>query len=111
MATIYVKNGTPTTGQSKCASCAHVHMVRGYRESEEIVLCTYPLGPPLNVPFKVYECSNHLDKNRPSWKQMEDLAIDVLPTSSAKPAGFRIGISADVDEEENEEFEAATANH
>jgi len=108
MATIYVKNGTPTTAQSKCASCVHVHMVRGFRESEEIVLCTYGYGPPLNVPFKVYECSNHLDRNRPTWKQMEDLAIDVLPTSSAKPAGFRL--KADAEEGEEEEPEAATAN-
>lgn len=109
MATIYVKNGTPTTGQSKCASCVHVHMVRGFRESEEIVLCTVVWGPPLNVPFKVYECSNHLDRNRPTWKQMEELAIDVLPISSAKPAGFRL--AADEEEDEEEELEAATANH
>jgi hypothetical protein len=108
MATIYVKNGTPTEGQSKCASCVHVHMVRGYRESEEIVLCTYNWGHPLNVPFKVYECSNHHDKNRPTWRQMEDLAINVMPTSSMKHAGFRIEI--DEEEDEEEELEAATAN-
>ena len=109
MATIYVKNGTPTSAQTKCATCAHVHMVRGFRESEEIVLCTYGWGPPLNVPFKVYECSNHLDKNRPTWKQMEDLAIDVLPLSSMKSAGFRIEI--DEEEDDEEEHEAATAKH
>ena len=112
MTTIYVKNGTPTDGQSKCASCVHVHMVRGFRESEEIVLCTYNWGHPLTVPFKVYECSNHHDKNRPTWRQMEDLAINVMPKSSMKHAGFRLDIDEDEDEEEDEDqFEAATANH
>ena len=109
MGKIYVKNGTPAGEQSKCASCEHVHMVRGFRESEEIVLCTYHAGPPLNVPFKVYECSNYLDRGRPSWQQMEDLAIDILPTPCLKPAGFRIGFKED--KEEEEDLEAATAKH
>ena len=40
------------------------------------------------VPFKVYDCSSYLDRNRPTWKQMEELAIDILPLTSSKPAGF-----------------------
>lgn len=88
MTTILVKNGTAVEGQSKCASCSYAHILRGYRESEEVVYCNFP-NDLLLVPFKVYECSNYWDKNRPSWEQMQKLAIDVLPTSSAKKAGFR----------------------
>ena len=62
------------------------------------------------MPFKVYECSYYLDKNRPTWRQMTDLAIDILPLSSAKPAGFRTQAGSDVADEE-EETEAATVNH
>ncbi len=75
--------------RSKCASCTHAHILRGFRESEEVVYCTFPFRQILAVPFRVRECSNHMDKTRPTWEQMEDLAIQVLPTSSAKPAGFR----------------------
>ena len=108
MATIYVKNGTPVEASSKCESCVHAHIMRGYRESEEAVYCTIPYGPPLRVPFKVYECSNHADRNRPSWKQMEDLAIDIQPLSSAKHAGFRkAGFGAD----ENDASAVVTEEH
>jgi hypothetical protein len=86
---IFVKNGTPVGEQSKCASCTHAHILRGFRESEEIVYCTFSFRQLLVVPFKVRECSNHSDKTRPTWEQMEDLAIQILPTSFAKPAGFR----------------------
>ena len=60
--------------------------MRGFRESELLVYCNYPT-PSIVVPFKLTECTNHYDKNRPSWKQMEELAIYVSPGRS-KPAGF-----------------------
>jgi hypothetical protein len=109
MTTIYVKNGTPADSQSKCASCVHAHILRGFRESEELAYCTVSDGPPLKVPFKVYECSCYLDRNRPTWRQMTDLAIDILPLSSAKPAGFRTQPDGESDDAE-EETEAATVS-
>jgi hypothetical protein len=54
------------------------------------------------VPFKVRECSNYADKNRPDWEQMEKLAIDILPISSAKTAGFRVACETDEEPEEVE---------
>ena len=89
MTTIVVKNGTPVGEQSKCASCTNAHILRGFRESEEIVYCTFAFDQLLVVPFKVRECSNYTDKHRPTWEQMQDLAIEIRPLSSAKPAGFR----------------------
>jgi hypothetical protein len=62
----------------------------GYRESEQITLCNYP-GPSLVVPFVLYDCSNYYDKNRPSWKQMEELAITVSPGPPKSISGFRSG--------------------
>ncbi len=110
MTTIYVRNGTPNDAQSKCASCVHAHILRGFRESEEMAFCTVPFGPPLKVPFKVYECSSYLDRNRPTWKEMKDLAIDLLPLSSSKPAGFRLSTDEESAEDEAEELEPATAS-
>lgn len=110
MTTIYVKNGAPADAQSKCASCLHAHIVRGFRESEELAYCTVTYGPALVVPFKVYECSSYLDRNRPTWKQMEELAIDILPISSAKPAGFRARRNRHNDGDDGEEPQLATLN-
>ena len=84
---IHVKNGTPVGSQSRCESCAHSHILQGFRESEEVTYCYY--ATLMVVPFKVRECSNYLDKARPTWEQMKDLAIEILPASSAKSAGFR----------------------
>ena len=41
------------------------------------------------VPFKIRECSNYSDKTRPSWEQMEELAIEIRATPTLKSAGFR----------------------
>ena len=112
MTTIYVKNGTPAESHSKCISCMHAHILRGFRESEEVTYCTAGYGPPMVVPFKVYQCSSYTDRTRPTWKQMEELAIDILPLSStsAKPAGFRTQRDSDSADQEKEELEPATSN-
>ena len=112
MTAIYVKNGTPMEAQSKCASCQHAHILRGFRESEEVVYCTFSYDRLLLVPFKVYECSNHMDRTRPTWKQMEDLAIDILPltSGSGKTAGFRMRENADSAEEIAPEPEPETVD-
>ena len=84
---VYVKNGTPVGSQSQCAKCEHAHIMRGFRESEELTYCNFPADLIL-APFKVRDCSNYSDKTRPTWDQMQDLAIEIRPVSFAKPAGF-----------------------
>lgn len=104
MSAVYVKNGTPVTAPSICESCNNAHILRGFRDSEEIVYCSYAY-PMILVPFKVRECSNHWDKNRPTWRQMEDLAIEIRPSVSFKPIGFQTGVeehTEDVIDEEDE---------
>ena len=86
---IHVKDGTAIGTQSRCVSCEHSHILRGYRESEEVTFCYY--ASLMVVPFKVRECSNYSDKTRPSWEQMEDLATEIRPTPTLKSAGFRNG--------------------
>jgi hypothetical protein len=88
----YIKNGTPIGNESLCRTCSYAHIVTGYRESELITICT-DLNPNLSLPFTVHNCTGYYDKNRPSWDQMKDLAIDVTP-APLKPVGFKV----DVDE-------------
>jgi hypothetical protein len=83
---IHVKDGTAIGSQSRCVSCEHSHILRGYRESEEITFCYY--ATLMAVPFKVRDCSNYSDKARPNWEQMKDLAIEIRPALTLKAAGF-----------------------
>jgi hypothetical protein len=85
-----VKGGTPVGSASLCRTCSSAHIMRGYRESEHVTLCT-EVHPNIAVPFVIHECSGYYDKNRPSWKQMEDLAITVTP-GPLKPVGFKTGL-------------------
>jgi hypothetical protein len=71
--------------------------MRGFRECEELVYCNFA-APWIRVSFKVRDCSNYLDRNRPDWDQMEKLAIYVEP-GSAKPAGFRLAGEGDEQED------------
>ena len=70
-----------------CESCAFAQIMRGFRDSEEIVYCNYTTPTSL-VPFPIRDCTSYSDKNRPSWDQMEKLAIEVRPSASLKPVGF-----------------------
>lgn len=94
---VHIKDGTAIEGASKCASCVNAHIIRGYRESEELVFCDYA-SDLIRIPFKVKECSNYRDRKHPDWEQMEKLAIAVQPLSSAKAAGFRLISDAEEDE-------------
>ena len=87
MTAVYVKNGTPVGSQSVCSTCEFAQIMRGFRDSEEIVYCNYTTPTSL-VPFPVRECTNYADKNRPNWEQMQKLAIEIRPTAPLKPVGF-----------------------
>lgn len=85
-----VKGGTPVGSTSLCRTCTRALVLSGYRESERLTVCNWP-DPSMAVPFVVYECSGYYDKNRPSWQQMEKLALDVT-REPIKPVGFKTGI-------------------
>lgn len=85
---ISMKGGTASSWQSLCTGCAWGHIVSGYLDTEMVVTCRF-VNPNIAIPFKVRECSSFHDRGRPTWEQMEDLAIDVMPLNSAKLVGFR----------------------
>lgn len=66
----------------------------GYRESEVITMCG-EVHPAIVVPFAVYDCTSYYDKNRPSWDEMQKLAITVTP-GPLKPVGFKVGLQPPV---------------
>jgi hypothetical protein len=86
----YIRGGTPVGSASLCKTCSYAHIMTGYRESEMITMCN-EVHPNIVVPFLIYECTSYYDRNRPNWKQMEDLAITVTP-GPLKPVGFKVGV-------------------
>jgi hypothetical protein len=89
MGKVYVKNGTPVGAESLCKTCSWAIVFTGYRESEQMTICTR-VDPNIVLPFTVNTCTSYYDKNRPTWQQMEKLAIDVAP-APLKPVGFKVG--------------------
>jgi hypothetical protein len=94
MSKAYIKNGTPIGNESLCRTCSYALIFTGYRESEQVTMCTR-VHPNLVLPFTINTCSGYYDKNRPSYQQMEDLALDVTPTP-LKPVGFKIGQTSNI---------------
>jgi hypothetical protein len=95
---VHVKDGTAIESGSKCSSCTHAHIIRGFRESEELSFCDYA-SDLIRIPFKVKDCSNYRDRTSPDWEQMEKLAIDVRPSVRyAKSAGFQVAGDTEEDE-------------
>jgi hypothetical protein len=110
MGKLPIKNGTPVGSVSLCKTCSYAQIMTGFKESELITICDNP-QPSFVVPFNVYECSRYYDKNRPSWDQMEKLAIEVKPASTLKPVGFKTDVgftqttTVRVDTDDEEEFD------
>jgi hypothetical protein len=89
-------------GDTLCRTCYWAHIQRGFRESEEEVFCAF--GVDLRIlRFKVRDCTDYLNKNLPSRRQMEDIAL-IIPTQPVRrPAGFGVaatGYDSDPGEEE-----------
>ena len=111
MGKVFVKNGTPVGAEALCKTCSWAVIFTGYRESEQTIICTR-VDPNIVLPFTINTCSSYYDKNRPTWQQMEKLAIDVTP-APLKPVGFKIGaqeplrvrtrVNVDLDEDEDDD--------
>ena len=90
MGKLNMKGATPVGSTALCTTCTSAQIITGFRESEQVVICTN-VDPNLLLPFAVHECTSYYDKNRPSWQQMEKLAIRV-EDRPAKKAGFKAGL-------------------
>ena len=112
MGSVNVKNGTPMGNAHLCRNCTNGQYTTGYRESDVLVICTNS-SPARIVPFPVQECTEFWDRNRPSYKEMDDLAISMGDAPHRKAtAGFRAAGFASVrvvveDEDEDELEEVA----
>ena len=86
MVTIKVKDGTPEGTQSLCVSCRWGHVVRGFRESQEVIHCTWLSENP-EMQFPVSRCSFY-DRRIPSRRGMEQIAWILLTKKAGRTIGF-----------------------
>jgi len=109
MVNVNVKNGTPVGNLHLCRNCLNGQFTTGYRDSDALVICTNS-SPARIVPFPVHECTAFWDRNRPSFEQMDKLAISMSnnphrkPTPGFRGAGFAT-VPVVVDDENEDELE------
>ena len=115
MGNVIVKNGTPVGNQHLCKSCTWCQYTTGFRESDMLVICTNT-NPNVKVTFVVHQCSEYLDRNRPDWDQMEELAIEVRPARVLRATpGFSVSevirtvkpVDVEDEDEDSKDEEAA----
>lgn len=89
MGKLNVMCGTPVAPDHLCRRCAWGVFMTGHRDSDLLVICTN-VHPNLTVPFPVHECSAFNDRNKPTFEQMNRLAIRVNSVClSARTRGFQ----------------------
>jgi hypothetical protein len=84
---VKVKNGTPVYGGSLCETCDRALIMKGYRESERVVVCQ-AMWPERQVMFPVQECSAYVNKGRQNLVEMEKIAWTLVPRGPKRKAGF-----------------------
>jgi hypothetical protein len=84
---IYIKNGTPVDGAPLCETCSRGFIARGYRETELVVVCQ-ALYPERRMRFPVRICSGYIEKNKPSIREMEEIAVVLDRVALKRDAGF-----------------------
>jgi hypothetical protein len=87
MLTLKIKEADSANGASLCYSCNWGHVVRGYRDTDEIVQCMRPYLE-IRIPFPVRECSSYKHKNSPSMEDMEKSAWILLTKRIERRLGF-----------------------
>jgi len=87
--TFKIKWALPPEGETLCRTCRHAHIQRGFRESEEAILCGF--GSPLRpVLFKVAECTDFADRCVPERWEMERMALLInVPRAHANRLSLR----------------------
>lgn len=90
MNAIKIHGATPIGGESRCDTCRYASIIRGFAESERIVICGRR-DQGLRLFFKVAECTDYEDKRHPTVWEMKQIAWDVSPRTATGKTGFVLG--------------------
>jgi len=100
--TIKIQEAPPQDGESLCRTCRYAHIQRGFRQSEETVLCGYIDTAPRLMKFKVASCTDYINRTLPARWELEDLALLINVEPARKRAGFRNSAAVETPEEDVE---------
>ena len=106
--TTKIKGALPPEGETLCRSCRYAHIQRGFRESEESILCCFFAPPVRAVSFEVAECSDFADRTAPTRWEMERMALTINVPRARKPTGFRTAAGFAPEEQDEAEEESAS---
>ena len=86
---IKIHGGTVQNGESPlCHTCRHATVVRGARLRDEIIECG-ALGYQRNrITFPVTSCSDYVNRQHPSLREMEDAAWILRTDAKRHRVGF-----------------------
>ena len=86
---VKVRGGTADHGQPPlCATCKYATVVRGRSLQEEIVECSQLATGRGRIRFPVTFCTEYLDRNHPSIREMESIAWVLRTDASRNHIGF-----------------------
>jgi hypothetical protein len=86
---IKIYGGTRIQGSPNlCETCQCSRIVRGTRDSEEMVLCSAIAIDPVRITFKVTSCTDYIDATVPPYHELVEQAWILTPATRRRPAGF-----------------------
>ena len=71
-----------------CETCRCSRIVRGTRDTEEIVFCSAMAMDPVRIAFKVTSCTDYVDGTVPPYHELMEKAWILRPGTRRRPAGF-----------------------
>jgi hypothetical protein len=85
-------------GPNLCETCRSSRIVRGTRDTEEVVFCSAMAMDPVRIAFKVTSCTDYVDATVPSYHELVEKAWVLTPATRRRPAGFVRGSELQKDE-------------
>ena len=86
---IKIQGGTADHGQSSlCHTCRHATIVRGARLRDEIIECAVLAYRDNRINFPVTFCTDHVDRQHPTIRAMEEIAWVLRTDATRRQVGF-----------------------
>ncbi len=81
-----IRNGALQSGDSLCKTCLWVHMQTGFRESEELMHCSY--DRLRLIPFPVKTCTDYRNRTTQVGTRWKNMALPIERKSTKPVRGF-----------------------
>ncbi len=87
MSEVQVPRNGSGGSESLCLTCAYSHVVQGFVESQQLIVCKC-VYPPWKVAFAVRKCSGYANRCAPNVEEMREIAHVLVRGQRGKQVGF-----------------------